>query len=40
MIEDRKIYQWVDGHAAEIVELLQALVRIPSITGNETAIGQ
>ncbi len=40
MINDSKIYQWVDGHAAEIVELLQALVRIPSITGNETAIAQ
>lgn len=32
------MYEWVDQHATEIVELLQALVRIPSITGNETAI--
>lgn len=38
MTDNGKIYDWVDRHATEIVELLQALVRIPSITGNETAI--
>ena len=40
MIHDREIHRWVDDHANDVVELLQALVRIPSITGTETEIAQ
>ena len=40
MSSDGKIHQWVDDHANEIVELLQAMVRIPSITGSETQLAQ
>lgn len=36
--DDSEIHNWVDRHATEIVELLRALVRIPSITGDEVAI--
>ncbi|MGV3633818.1 MAG: M20 family metallopeptidase [Pseudorhodoplanes sp.] len=40
-VEDRSkpLTDWVDTHRTEIVELLRTLVRIPSITGNEAAIG-
>lgn len=31
---------WIDSHRVEIVELLQSLVRIPSITGDEAEIGK
>jgi acetylornithine deacetylase len=32
------IISWVDQHRAQMIEFLQALVRIPSVTGNELGI--
>ena len=40
MSSDKSIHRWVDDHANDIVGLLQAMVRIPSITGSETEMAQ
>lgn len=35
---DGRVVGWIDDHGGELVALLQALVRIPSVTGEEGAI--
>ena len=39
MSDAARLHRWVDDHAGEIVSLLQAMVRIPSITGDEARMG-
>src|SRR5450756_983382 len=35
---DGRVVEWIDDHKDELVALLQALVRTPSVTGEEGAI--